>query len=234
MSSPSAVILLSAGLDSAYNLFQARKSHTVRLALTFNYGQKAASREVACAHALASDAGVVHQVIDVPWFKKFTGTALLSSKVIPSGSEVRIDDPVQSAKTAKSVWVPNRNGILLNIAAGFAEGLGADFVIPCFNADEAATFPDNTDDFLRALDVSWSFSTATHVRTHCLSTALSKSEIVAESMKIGLPFTKLWPCYQSGAQWCGECESCQRFRRALTANGLDFERLRASHEVEIS
>lgn len=233
MPKPSAVILLSAGLDSAYNLFKAQATHDVRLALTFNYGQKAAAQEVACARALAAQNGIPHEVVDLPWFKNFTRTSLISSAAIPSGKDVSIDDHQQSLVTAKSVWVPNRNGILLNIAAGFAEGLGADFVIPGFNAEEASTFPDNSGEFLQSLDASWSFSTATHVRTLCFSTKLSKTEIVADGLRLGLPFGKLWPCYQNGDKWCGECESCQRFKRALKANGLAFEKVQANHEVKI-
>lgn len=224
---PSAVVLLSAGLDSSYNLFKAREVFDVRLALTFNYGQKAAAREISSARELAREAGVPHEVVELPWFAKFTRTSLVApSSTPPSGRAVSIDDRDRSLETAKQVWVPNRNGILLNIAAGFAEGLGAEFIIPGFNAEEASTFPDNSREFLHALDASWSFSTATHVRTHCFSTDLSKSQIVAEGKKLGLPFAKLWPCYLSGETWCGECESCQRFKRALNANGLDFKDLR--------
>lgn len=229
--SSKALVLLSAGLDSSYNLFKAREVFEVKLALTFHYGQKAAGREIACASALARQAGVPHEVVELPWFNRFTTTALVGSGHLPAGDEVRIDDRARSVDTAKSVWVPNRNGILLNIAAGFAEGLGADVVIPGFNAEEAATFPDNTGDFLQALDESWSFSTASRVRTHCFSTELSKTQIVSSAIKLGLPFAKLWPCYRALETWCGECESCLRFKRALSANGLSFEKVRDESKI---
>lgn len=230
---PSAVVLLSSGLDSAYNLFKALESYNVRLSLTFNYGQKAASREIACARALSEQVGVAHEVVELPWFKSFTKTALISSASVPSGKDVSIDDHAQSLETAKRVWVPNRNGIFLNVAAGFAEGLGASVVIPGFNAEEASTFPDNSGEFLQSLDASFAFSTATGVRTLCFSTGFTKTEIVADGVRLGLPFGKLWPCYESGTKWCGECESCQRFKRALKANGLAFEKVQASHEVKV-
>lgn len=221
-----AVVLLSAGLDSSYNLFKAARELRVVLALTFNYGQRAAAREIACARALANEANVPHQVVDVPWFKMFTKTSLVGEEQLPTAGDVAIDDHARSLATAKAVWVPNRNGILLNIAAGFAEGLGAEFVIPGFNREEASTFPDNSADFLRALDASWALSTASGVRTRCYSTNMDKVEIVADGKALGLPFARLWPCYQASETWCGACESCQRYARALAANGLSFADLR--------
>jgi 7-cyano-7-deazaguanine synthase len=225
---PSAVVLLSAGLDSTYNLLRAREKFLVRLTLTFDYGQKAAVREIERASALAESFKIPHKVISLPWFSQFTKTSLLGAQNIPSGSDIEIDNLERSKASAKNVWVPNRNGILLNIAAGFAEGLGADYVIPGFNIEEAQTFADNSDDFLKSLDHSWSFSTNSQVKTFCFSTALDKTQIVAEGRKMGMPFAKVWPCYLSGKTWCGQCESCQRFKRAVEANGLNFEQLKES------
>ena len=225
-SGAAAVVLLSGGLDSSFNLYRALIQNRVVLALTFNYGQRAALSEIGAAAKLTREAGVPHKVIDVPWFRDFTSTSLVSGAPIPSGSAIAIDDHEKSEASAKSVWVPNRNGILLNIAAGFAEGLGASLVIPGFNLEEAATFPDNSAPFLATLDACWKFSTATGVQTHCYSTQLTKTQIVAQAKALELPFADLWPCYLDGERWCGQCESCQRYARALAANGLSFEELR--------
>lgn len=220
----SAVVLLSAGLDSSYNLAKACETLDVRLALTFDYGQRAGVREVERAASIAKHYGVPHEVIRLPWFSQFTKTSLLGGGDVPVGQDVSIDDRARSEKTAERVWVPNRNGIFLNIAAGFAEGLGAEFVIPGFNVEEALTFPDNSSAFMKALDTAFGYSTNGKVRNRCFSSELNKTEIVAEAKKIGLPLGMLWPCYFSGDEWCGECESCQRFKRALSANGLPFDR----------
>lgn len=215
------VVLLSGGLDSATNLFQAHQVTKVVLALTFNYGQRAAHKEIASAQKLAKGLGVSHRVIEIPWVKDFGQSSLIdSSKKIPQGSQVAIDDHGQSLKTASSVWVPNRNGILLNIAAGFAESLGAEQVIPGFNIEEAQTFPDNTQEFLDAMTKSLSFSTANGVKAQCYTTGLNKIEMVALAQKLQLPFQDLWPCYFDLESWCGQCESCLRFKRALDRNGL--------------
>lgn len=226
--SSSAVVLLSAGLDSSFNLAMACAKFDVRLALTFNYGQKAARQEIDHATRLAEHYRVPHHVLFLPWFKDFTKTALLGGGKIPTGSRVGIDNIKKSRATAKRVWVPNRNGILLNIAAGFAEGLGAKYVIPGFNLEEGATFPDNTEEFLGTLDAAWSYSTASEVKSFCFSTKLTKTEIVKRGIELDLPFEMLWPCYFAKTKWCGACESCQRYQRALGANGLSFEELRSA------
>jgi 7-cyano-7-deazaguanine synthase len=221
-----AVVLLSSGLDSSFNLYKAREKYEIVLALTFNYGQRAVRREIECAQKLAAVVNVPHKVLDLTWFRDFTSTSLVSGKEIPTGQDVEIDSLSRSLETAKSVWVPNRNGIFLNIAAGFAEGLKAQVVIPGFNYEEAQTFPDNSRAFLKALDQSFSYSTESRVVTECFSAEMNKSQIVSEAIRIGVPLVKLWPCYFDGDTWCGTCESCQRFKRAVEANGIDFEELR--------
>jgi len=217
------MVLLSSGLDSTVNFYEALKVGKVKLALTFDYGQRAAVREIEKARALANSQRVPHQVVALPFFKDFGQSSLIEvSQSLPLGADVSIDNLGVSQKTAKSVWVPNRNGILMNIAAGFAEALGADFVIPGFNREEATTFPDNSESFLKSLDRSFSFSTANQVRTHCFTTGLNKTEIVKRGLELGVDWKSVWPCYQAQATWCGQCESCQRARRAFHANGLEF------------
>lgn len=215
------VVLLSGGLDSATNLYQAHRETKIVLALTFDYGQRAAPRELKAAEKLCRALGVPHKVIQIPWIKEFGRSALLdSSQKIPQGGSVSIDDHTQSLKTASAVWVPNRNGIFLNIGAGFAEALEAPMVVPGFNIEEASTFPDNTEEFLQAVTQSLSFSTSNKVKAHCFTTDLNKTEMVHLAIKLKLPFENLWPCYFSEEKWCGTCESCLRFKRALENNQL--------------
>lgn len=226
-SSSKAVVLLSAGLDSTVNLFEARAAGVdVVLALTADYGQRASRREVAAARKLAAGLGVRHHVVELPFIRDFGRSSLTDHSLeVPRGAQVSIDDMGVSRQTAKSVWVPNRNGLLLNLAAGFAEALGASLVVPGFNAEEAKTFPDNTDEFLRALTTSFSYSTANGVRAHCYTTTLEKPAIARRARELGVPVGELWFCYLDGDRWCGSCESCQRNKRALSAAGFDVAAL---------
>lgn len=220
------VVCLSAGLDSTVNLYAAKKFTNVIHAVTFNYGQKAAKKEIAAAQALCEKLAVPHTVIDLPWFKNFGESSLTSDKQeIPTGDDVEIDNLKKSVQTAKAVWVPNRNGIFLNIAASIAESKNADLVIPGFNLEEASTFPDNSEGFMRALDASFAYSTANKVHVHCYTVTLSKVEIVRAGMSLEVPFDMIWPCYFARDKWCGECESCQRAKRAFSVNQLPVSHL---------
>ena len=193
-------------------------------AVTFNYGQRAAASEINASKKLCARLKVDHQVIDLPWFSDFTRTSLVNlEENIPVGAGVSIDELQQSQKTAKAVWVPNRNGIFLNIAAAYAEGLGAEVVLTGFNAEEAVTFPDNSVEYLDALNHSLHFSTANQVKVQSYCANLSKTQIVKEARHIGLPLNMVWPCYFSGEQWCGVCESCQRFARAAREASLSMQ-----------
>lgn len=215
------VVCLSAGLDSTVNLYAACAETNVVHTLTFNYGQKAATKEILCAKNLSQELGIQHTVIELPWLKNFGKSSLTSDQQnIPTGDSVSIDDYQTSLNTAKAVWVPNRNGIFLNIAAGLAESLGADFVIPGFNLEEATTFPDNSEPYMQSLDKAFTFSTANQVKVHCYTVTLNKNEIVKKGLSLDVPFQKTWPCYFAGNKWCGQCESCQRAKRALLSNAV--------------
>jgi 7-cyano-7-deazaguanine synthase len=213
------VVLLSGGLDSSVNLWVSQQKSQVALALTFDYGQRAASQEVSVSAALAQKLQVPHRVVSLDFFRGLGNSALTRSELaIPQGAKVDIDDLSVSQDTAKSVWIPNRNGVFLNIAAAFAESLGADWVVPGFNWEEAQTFPDNSEEFLQASTKALSYSTANQVRVKCFTADLNKIEIVALGEQLNVPWSEIWPCYLSGEKWCGECESCQRSRRAFLAN----------------
>lgn len=218
------VVLLSSGLDSTVNMLAARAESEIVLALTFDYGQRAAEKEIAAARLSTSFLKIPHRVLKLPFFSDFGQSSLVDKdRQVPVGDSVAINDMKISAETAKSVWVPNRNGIFLNIAAGFAEACGADWIVPGFNKEEAQTFPDNSEDFIQAITQSLRFSTANHVQVKCFTANYLKTEIVELGLKRGMDWNWVWPCYFNEAQWCGECESCQRSKRAMLAHGLPVQ-----------
>lgn len=217
-----AVVLLSAGLDSSVNFYAALREYEIVLALTFNYGQKAALQEIEKSKILTKSKGIEHQVVDLPWLKKLGASGLTNSEaIIPMGRQVSIDNMKTSEGSAKAVWIPNRNGVFLNIAAGFAESLKAKYIIPGFNAEEAMTFPDNSFDFIRATRKAFSYSTANQVEVKCYTIRMTKVDIAKLGMDLQLPFKDIWPCYQNLEKWCGQCESCQRAKRAFKLSHVD-------------
>ena len=217
------VVLLSGGLDSSVNLFEAQQNGKILLVLSFNYGQKAAVKEIEAAKNLCNQLNLKLKTIELPWFQDFGRSSLIvKEKDFPKNREVDILDPAKSLDSARSVWVPNRNGIFLNIAAGFAEALGANAVVPGFNVEEAETFPDNSQDFMNALDKSFHFSTANQVKVKCFTSQMNKSEILSRAVELKVPLNKIWPCYDAKQKWCGVCESCLRAKRAFLNNKIEI------------
>ncbi|MBE0466956.1 MAG: 7-cyano-7-deazaguanine synthase, partial [Candidatus Desulforudis sp.] len=125
-----------------------------------------------------------------------------------------LDDTEWCADSARRVWVPNRNGLLINVAACFAEALGCSRIVVGFNREEARTFPDNSRHFVDAVNHSLTYSTLTEVRVVCYTQFLDKAEIVSLGRRLGVPWSLVWSCYRDGEQACGKCESCRRLERA--------------------
>ncbi len=214
------LVLCSAGLDSSLNLYEARLQSEVVLAITFDYGQRAAQKEISFAKKLAAKFKINHCEIKLPWMKTFGTSSLTNHQLEIPTHQVKIDDQKTSESTAKAVWVPNRNGIFLNIAAGYAESLNAKWIVPGFNAEEAATFPDNSQAFLTSLNTAFFYSTSNHIEVKCFTASLDKAAIIARAKELDVDFELIWPCYFEGEVPCGKCESCQRFQRAAKKNNI--------------
>lgn len=220
------LILLSGGLDSAANLaFTAHFDEPV-LALTIDYGQRAAKPEIEAAKKLASHFGVEHLVLDLKWLGALGGSSLTSKSIdVPQLAKSKLDDLAASKESAKLVWVPNRNGLFINVAAAIAESRKLQQVVVGFNKEEAATFPDNSSQFLGVATLSLKYSTSNGVKVACYTDMLVKTEIVQALRNLDrpFPFEMVWSCYHSGEEtggkMCGKCESCQRFIRATGISG---------------
>jgi len=212
------VVLLSSGLDSAANLGLASLRDEVVLAVTCDYGQRAAQREIAHARKLCEHFGVTHTVVGLPWLAEIGGSALTDSRMeMPQMASTLLDDPQTTQSSAKQVWVPNRNGVLIHVAATYAEKLEATHVLVGFNAEEAVTFPDNTSQYMTAVSDALAYSTSNRVEVDSYTVKWNKREIVRElrAKLPQFPFQLIWSCYEGRETSCGKCESCQRLQRAL-------------------
>ncbi len=216
------IVLLSGGLDSTVALALYLEKHTLDLALTFDYGQRSKEREIKAARLIANYYGIVHKLIALPFLEEQTTTALVNThKDLPDISEVDLDDVRGRAlDSAANVWVPNRNGLFINIAAVYAENLKQpSSIITGFNSEEASTFPDNSVDFILAINQSLKYSTMQETRVASPTSELTKADIVSEGLRLDIPWNYIWSCYTDQSQLCGVCESCRRFKRALLING---------------
>lgn len=212
----SAVILLSGGLDSLVALGYLKKQadYNIELAITFDYGQKAVSNEIETSKKIADYYNVKHEVISLDWLKKITKTSLVSDIEIPQ-------ENFETSKSAEAVWVPNRNGLFLNIAASYCDSFGYKYIIYGANREEGNIFPDNTEEF--RTQISKCFETSTLVKARVIAPLIncSKSDIVKIAVESSMPLELVRSCYNSGERHCGVCESCHYLKKALLANGCE-------------
>ena len=214
------VTLLSGGLDSVVATTMAGREHEIVLALTFDYGQHAAPREIAYAQQIAEILDIEHTVIALPWLEQITYSALVADEgQIPTADPQSLDDPQAAAATAEAVWVPNRNGIFLNIAAGYCEARDCAGIVCGFNAEEAASFPDNSREFMQAAQECFTYSTRYGLRVISPTVELNKPQIIKLGYEIGAPLHLIWSCYRGAQTHCWSCPSCVRLRRALKSSG---------------
>ena len=215
-----ALVLLSSGLDSTVNLYAAVNKYKVVKVLTFDYGQRAAKKEVQKSREICKLLRLDHQVVKVDLFKGFGKSSLINTKMkVPTKNQVQIGNHQRSLRTASRVWVPNRNGVILNIAAAFADAYEVEYVIPGFNKEEAMTFPDNSKAYLHQLSKAFQYSTQNGVVAKCFTIDMNKTEIVKWGKKLKVDWNLTWPCYFSGKNRCGQCESCLRAKNAFEKNG---------------
>ncbi len=205
------IILLSGGLDSVVSLGLCKKEYNIELALTFDYGQKALKDEIEASEKIAKYYNIKHKVIKLDWLKEITKTALVSDNEVPKG----IDNPQYSAK---AVWVPNRNGLFLNIAGCFAESYNYTHIIIGANKEEGQTFPDNTQEFADRITAEFEYSTLSKPQILVPLINYNKNDIVKLAIDNKMPLELIKSCYNGGGKHCGKCESCTRLKNALLAN----------------
>lgn len=202
---PKSIILLSGGLDSTVSATVACRRTQPLFALTFDYRQRAAKMEIAASRRICQALKIKHKVVQLPFFKEYKKVAMLDHSRHIS---------VKRFSKLKDVWVPNRNGLFINVAACYAEYYGAKIIITGFNREEAQEFSDNSARFLQAIDRSLSYSTLSKVRVKSYVAALSKKEIYRLGLKYKAPLEYLYSCYLGGKQMCGKCASCKRLIEA--------------------
>ena len=226
-----AVVLLSGGLDSSTCLAEAKAAGFAPYALTARYGQLH-EREIESARAVAAALGAVeHREVRVD-LGAFGGSALTDAKIA-----VPRDRPDEAMSADIPVtYVPARNTILLSVALGWAEVLGATDIFFGANALDWSGYPDCRPEFVAAFENLANVATKAGVegarfRVHAPLVAMTKAEIVRRALALGVPLEKTWTCYepQADGRACGRCDACQLRRKGFAEAGAD-DPLRYAHD----
>lgn len=207
-----AVVLLSGGMDSAVVVAIAREQGFQVHALSVRYGQRHTS-ELEAARRVAQALGVAeHKIVDVD-LRAIGGSALTSDA---------IEVPEAGGGGIPATYVPARNTILLSLALGWAEVLGANDLFCGVNAVDYSGYPDCRPEFIAAFQTLANLATKAGVegaglQVHAPLQYLSKADIAREGIRLGVDFGLTVSCYRADAQGraCGHCDACR-----LRANGF--------------
>jgi 7-cyano-7-deazaguanine synthase len=216
----SAVILLSGGLDSTVLLhYVGRQLHAGPLyALSFHYGQKH-SRELAMARWQAQAAAVAeHAVVDLTPYQHLIagGSALVEGgREVPDLAALADDERRQPP-----TYVPNRNMVLLSLAAAFAESRQCMDVYYGAQAHDEYGYWDCTPDFVVRLNNVLALNRRDPVTVHAPFVGKRKAEGVRLGVELGVDFAHTWSCYRGGQQPCETCPTCVERRQAFAEAGV--------------
>ena len=212
-----AVILLSGGLDSATTLAIAKSEGYECYALSVNYHQRhiaelEAAKKIA-AHFNVKDHKTVE--LDLSWML----TSALTNPDLKVPTELSAHIPV--------TYVPARNTLMLTLALGWAEVIGAHDIFIGVNAVDYSGYPDCRPEYIAQFQNMANLATKSAVegktiQLHTPLIDLSKEAIIAKGLRLGVDYSVTVSCYQADKDGlaCGVCDSCRLRQNGFKAAGV--------------
>ncbi|MCI0703596.1 MAG: 7-cyano-7-deazaguanine synthase QueC [Planctomycetia bacterium] len=217
-----AVVLLSGGLDSTTALAVAKREGFECYALSVDYGQRHRVELERAADIAKALGAIEHRVVELD-LRQIGGSALTAEIAVPKDRT--------SADMSHGVpitYVPARNTILLGLALGYAEVVGAFDIFIGANVLDYSGYPDCRPEFLSAFEQLANLATkagtegAGKFRVHSPLLKLTKAEIIREGVKLGVDYSITLSCYDPDAtgRACGRCDSCLLRKKGFAEAGV--------------
>ena len=218
------VVIYSGGADSTVILHHAVKSYDAVYCLTYNYNQRH-KLEIDKALNYTSDLGVgegqlvqQHTVVDLGFYASLANASALTN---PDIEVPKMKDVIGQAQTL--AYVPNRNTVILSIAAGYAESIGAETILyGAALADDTSGFWDCTKNYLELFNSVLALNRKNTIQVQAPLISMSKKEIIQYGVELGVDFSKTLTCYNGGEVACGTCPACTaRIKGFIDAKLID-------------
>ncbi|HOQ88800.1 MAG TPA: 7-cyano-7-deazaguanine synthase QueC [Candidatus Hydrogenedentes bacterium] len=214
------LVLVSGGIDSTVLLHKLARERGggFLTALAFDYGQRH-TRELECARWQAEQVGAAFRIVRLDFFGELVreGTAL-----VKGGKEVPdLKDLSDQNRSQPPTYVPNRNMVLLSIAAAAAESMGITEIYYGAQAQDEYGYWDCTPKFVERLNTVLSLNRRQPVTVHAPLVRHSKLDNVRLGLELGVDFSRTWSCYRGALPACGTCPTCVERLNAFSGCGIE-------------
>ena len=208
-------------MDSAVTLAIARERGFACYALSVSYGQRHSAELVAATELAKAQGAIEHKTVVVD-LRSIGGSALTADIAVPETASGGIP-----ATGIPITYVPARNTIMLSVALGWAEVLGADDLFCGVNAVDYSGYPDCRPEFIAAFERLADLATKAGVeghgfRVHAPLMRMSKADIVREGSRLDIDFSRTVSCYQAdeAGRACGRCDACRLRAEGFASAGV--------------
>ena len=208
-----ALVILSGGLDSTTALYWAIKKYDEVETLTFNYGSKHNGIENEYAKKTCEKLGIKNTIIHLDFMNKY-----FKSDLLQSGGN--IPEGYYTAENMKLTVVPFRNGIMLSIAAGFAESNDCDVLVLGNHSGDHTIYPDCRPSFIQGISTAIYEGTWKHIEVMSPFCEMTKTDIVKMGKELGVDFSLTYSCYKGKEKHCGKCGTCTERKEAFEKAGI--------------
>jgi 7-cyano-7-deazaguanine synthase len=212
--------VFSGGLDSTVLLRSLMAAGDEVLALSVDYGQRH-RRELEHARTIAGCLGIEWRMADL---SAITPLLAGSSQTSPS---IPVPHGHYAEESMKQTVVPNRNMIMIAVAAGWAISRSCDRIAYGAHTGDHTIYPDCRPEFAEALARALALADWHSLELYCPFIRMTKAEIVALGSRLNVDFAATWSCYEGGAIHCGRCGTCverqEAFRLAGVADPTEYK-----------
>jgi len=209
--------VVSGGMDSVVMAHLLKSEGHELTLMSFNYGQRH-RKELEFAGMAANDLGANHIIVDLSHLTELVSRSSLTN------AEIAVPDGHYAEQTMKQTVVPNRNAIMLNIAAGYAVTIGARHIATAVHGGDHYIYPDCRPAFIKTMDAMLTVANEGFIDKDFTILApflyADKTFIASEAHRLGVDLSRTWSCYKGGDIHCGSCGTCFERREAIRDAGI--------------
>ena len=233
---PDSAAIFSGGLDSTTLVYDMLSKGLTPHLLSFDYGQRH-SKELLFAEATAHKLDLPFDVIDLTGLTHLISNSALTSRpqyvgADGEGNYIEVPEGHYAEDNMKKTVVPNRNMIMLSIAAGVAVNNGYECLATGVHSGDHFVYPDCRPEFISLAAATimkgnegfGSLGEYDPSRRFLIAPYLddSKADIAYRAIELNVPFEDTWSCYKGGERHCGKCGTCVERLEAIDEATLRY------------